>query len=90
MHKLSKQNGDIAQGSISIDVPGISRAFHSITIRPKSKKRLAIPIYKSAFGKKPSSFKDAFVVKSKNGSLFLARKSRGKLIRLFSLVLEAY
>ena len=60
-------------GGIDIDIPGVRRAYSDITIRPKLRKLLAIPMRREAFGMKPTDFMDAFVVKSKkSGNAFIA------------------
>lgn len=42
-----------ATGESIIDIPGFSRAWHDITIRPVNAKMLAIPIHREAYGKSP-------------------------------------
>jgi hypothetical protein len=40
--------------SIRIRHPVVSRAFRSISIRPKNAKRLAIPVHRLAYGRRPA------------------------------------
>lgn len=78
----------LSQGStgvINVDVPGITRAYHDIDIRPKFKKSLTIPLHQSAYGKKAPSFDDLFVVKTKNGKAFLAQNNGGNLTMMYLL-----
>ena len=78
-------------GGIDIDIPGVRRAYGDITIRPKLRKALAIPMRREAFGMKPRDFTDAFVVKSKkSGNEFIARNQGGQLVYLFSLVKSGF
>lgn len=78
-------------GGIDIDIPGVRRAYGDITIRPKLRKLLAIPMRREAFGMKPTDFTDAFVVKSKkSGNEFIARNQGGQLVYLFSLVKSVF
>lgn len=78
-------------GGIDIDIPGVRRAYQDITIRPKLRKALAIPMRREAFGRKPADFPDAFVVKNKtSGNAFIAQKQGGHLVYLFSLVKQAF
>lgn len=39
-------------GNVVIDVPGITRAYSDIDIRPVRAKSLTIPIHRTAYGKK--------------------------------------
>lgn len=75
----------VSTGIINIDVPGITRAYHDIDIRPKFKKSLTIPLHQSAYGKKAPSFDDLFVVKKKDGKAFLARNNGGNLTMMYLL-----
>jgi hypothetical protein len=61
-------------GEINIDVPGVTRAYHNITIVPKRANYLTIPIHRAAYGLSAKSFPDLFIVRKKNGSAFLARQ----------------
>ncbi|WP_407450937.1 hypothetical protein [Fibrobacter sp.] len=66
---LSKSDGSLygkaSEASIDIDVPGITRAYHDLNIKPRFRKALTIPIRREAFGKKASDFEDTFVAKKK-------------------------
>lgn len=78
---------------LNIGVPGISRAFHDLIIRPVEAKALAIPLHESAYGiqprewntRNPKGTPDA-LFKLKNRNL-LARKgdSKGSLILMYVL-----
>lgn len=66
-------SGEITSGSIKIDVPGVGRAYHDVTILPRIRKSLTIPMNKEAYGRRATEFNDLFVAK-KNGKAFLARQ----------------
>lgn len=83
-------NGKAPAGSIDIDVPGITRAYRSLTIRPRFKKALTIPMHREAYGRKPADFTEAFVVKTKNDNLAIAKSTVNGLAFLFSLVKKVF
>lgn len=60
-------------GTVSIDVPGVTRAYHDIDIYPRNTASLTIPLHRSAFGMKATSFNDLFPVRT-NGKAFLAKQ----------------
>lgn len=64
---------------IQIDIPGISRAYRPITIRPKHSKYLAIPL-KPQYGAARKFAQDLFFYKTKAGNKALAYVSSGKLV----------
>lgn len=84
------RDGVNPMASINIDVPGVTRAYHSITIRPKVRKYLSIPIMKSLQDKKPSDYNDLFFIKTKNDGLFLVRQQGSTLALMFHLVKSAF
>lgn len=69
-----------------MDVPGITRAYQDLTIRPRFRKWLTIPMHGEAFGKKASDFDKLFVAKKRDGREFLAQNQHGHLVYLFRLV----
>lgn len=73
-----------------MDVPGVSRAYHDLTIRPRLRDALTIPIRREAFGKKAEDFPNAFVLKKKDGRAFIAQRENGHLVFLFRLVRSAF
>ena len=79
------RNGLVSEGSVDIDVPGVTRAYRDLTIRPKFRKYLAIPIHRSSYGKSPKDFGDLIFIKKKNGGRLLAQKTPGGLTFLFAL-----
>lgn len=84
-------NGNKPAGSINIDVPGITRAYKNLTIRPIKSNALTIPLHRSAYGKKASSFSDLFVVKKKNGKAFLARSNgNGGITMMYYLAKQVF
>lgn len=62
------KDGKFPEGSISIDVPGVTRAYHDINIRPKLRRFLTIPVHREALNKSARSFQGLFHVKTKSGS----------------------
>lgn len=73
------------EGVVDVDVPGVSRAYQDIDIRPRNKQYLTIPMHREAFGKKASDFNDLFVVRKKDGKGFLAKNNGGNLTMMFFL-----
>ena len=69
-------------GETNIDIPGITRAYGNLTIRPKLARALTIPLHQSAFGKKATEFDDLFIPKGKN---ILARSEGGQLVAMYAL-----
>ena len=74
-------------GTVNIDIPGISRAYHDVTIRPTHARHLTIQIHQSAYGKRVSDFNDLFKPKGKN---ILARNVNGQLVAMFALAKSAF
>lgn len=74
-------------GTVNVDIPGISRAYHDVTIRPIRARALTIPIHQSAYGKKAADFNDLFKPKGKN---ILARNVGGTLVAMFALAQSAF
>lgn len=83
-------NGSEPYGEIEIDVPGIARAYHDVTIRPRFRKWLTIPMRGEAFGKKADDFDNLFVKRKKDGRAYLAERQNGHLVYMFRLVKEAF
>ena len=73
------------EGVADVDVPGVSRAYRDIDIRPKFRQALTIPMHREAFGRSAADFNDLFVVKKKDGKAFLASNSGGNLTMMFFL-----
>lgn len=83
--------GANASGSIDIDVPGVTRAYHDMDIRPRWRKALTIPIVRQAYGKRAADFSDLFVVKNRRtGHSFLAQRQGGITTYLFLLVKRVF
>lgn len=80
--------------SVGITTPGITRALHSIVIRPVEAKMLAIPLHADAYGMQPREYnmlhprgnKDAlFLLKARSGNLFLAKNEARNLVLMYIL-----
>lgn len=83
----SESTSQKSQGSIEVDIPGASRAWHDITIRPKNTEHLAIPIHSSAEGKSPRDFSNLFKPKGKN---VLMQKQETGIVAMFALADQAF
>lgn len=83
----SRSSTVTSEGSIDVNIPGASRAWHDVTIRPVFAKHLAIPMHSAAYGKKPRDFNDLFKVKGKNA---LFQRHGSGIVALFALADEAH
>ena len=59
------QPGDARDGAsphaqVDIDVPGVTRAYHDMHIRPRFRRHLTIPIHRQSYGKRAAEFPDLF------------------------------
>ena len=54
------------EAEVTHDIAGLGRAYHNVEIKPVRKQFLAIPIYRSAYGKKPADFKNLFIPKGRH------------------------
>lgn len=59
---LDFSNGETTEASIDIDVPGVTRAYHDMDIRPRFRKYLTIPIHRQSYGKSARSFDDLIFI----------------------------
>lgn len=80
--------------SVGVTTPGITRALHSLVIRPVEAKMLAIPLHADAYGMQPREYnmlhprgnKDAlFLLKARSGNLFLAKNEARNLVLMYIL-----
>lgn len=83
-------NGSTPTAEAIIDVPGVTRAYHDITILPKVRRALTIPCHRSAYGKSARDFDHTFIVHKKDGHAFIAQNKGGALVALFNLVQRAF
>jgi hypothetical protein len=84
--ELVQGTGNKDAAEITVTGAIFKRVFGPVTVRPRAKKMLAIPMRAEAYGKRPGEFGDLFLFKSKQGRLFLARQAgEGKLHFLFLL-----
>ena len=67
----SISNGTNPSATVDVDVPGVTRAYHDLDIRPRFRRALTIPMHREAYGRRASSFSDTFVLKKKNGNRFI-------------------
>lgn len=90
---LDAKDGPNPSGSVNVDVPGVTRAYRDLDIRPRFRKYLAIPMHREAYGKKPADFGELFVLHRKDmEKSYLVRKTPGtmQLTYLFRLVKRAF
>ena len=85
--KVKKGKSIGVVGETNIDIPGATRAYADITIRPKRARALTIPIHQRAYGKKVEDFKGLFKPKGKN---ILAVNEGGQLTAMFALAQSAF
>ena len=85
-----KYNGTTPYGTVRIDVPGITRAYRDLTIKPRFRKALTIPMHRSSYGKRAGEFNDLFLLKKKNGKAFLAHTVGGKLVFMYYLAKSVF
>lgn len=78
-------DGSTPTATVDIDVPGVTRAYHDMHIRPRFKSHLTIPIHRSSYGKSAGEFRDLIYIKKKNGTELLAQKTGGGLVFLYVL-----
>jgi hypothetical protein len=84
--ELVQGTGNKEGAEITVTGAIFKRTFGPVTVRPRAKKMLAIPMRAEAYGKRPGEFGDLFLFKSKQGRLFLARQAgEGRLHFLFLL-----
>ena len=83
----SKMSVNGATGESIINIPGFSRAWHDITIRPVNAKMLAIPIHREAYGKSPKQFDNLFGIRGKK---VLFKNDNGTLVGMFALANSAF
>ena len=67
-------------------IPGASRAYHDVVIKPIRARHLAIPIHAASYGKKPADFEGLFKIKGKNA---LFQKHGSGIVALFALAKQA-
>lgn len=71
--------------SVVVDVPGVTRAYKDLTIRPVHAKHLAIPLHRSAYGLKPRQVEGLFYAQNKRGTEMLAKTEGGALVVMYIL-----
>ena len=69
-----------------IDVPGITRAYHSLDIRPVKAHKLSIPVAREAMlAGSPRNMQGLFYVKNAKGTEMLAKVEGGALAVMYIL-----
>ena len=76
--------------TVVVDVPGVTRAYHDMLIRPVHAQHLAIPLHRSAYGIKPTEAGDLFYTKNKAGTEMLAKVEGGALVVMYILKDEVH
>lgn len=87
---LSKTDGSRPEAVVSIDVPGVTRAYHNMNILPKLRNHLAIPMNALSKDKKPMDFDNTIFVRKRSGKEFIAQKVKNGLVFLFYLARSAF
>ena len=86
-NKVNSERGVGLIGITNVDIPGASRAYNDINIRPVKAKMLTIPMHSDAFHHSARDFNDLFKPKGKN---ILARNVDGNLVAMFALAKSAF
>ena len=86
-NKVTSDKGVGLEGITNVDIPGASRAYYDINIRPVKAKMLTIPMHSDAFHHSVRDFNDLFKPKGKN---ILARNVNGQLVAMFALAKSAF
>lgn len=69
-----------------VDVPGVTRAYHSMRILPVRARRLAIPVNDEASkAKSPRDVPGLFYAKNSKGTEMLAKTEGGALVVMYIL-----
>lgn len=71
--------------TLTINHPGMTRAFRDVTIRPKEAKALAIPVHALAYGRQPAEIWDSMGLFATKGAIYMHQAS-GEPLRLYVLV----
>jgi hypothetical protein len=77
---------DSEAATLTIDHPGMMRAFGPVTISPKNAKSLAIPVNAIAYGKRARSLWATLPLFIPKGCNFIAMKDGKSIIALYILV----
>lgn len=85
---LGKCHG--ATGVADVNVPGAGRAYHDVTILPRLRTRLTIPLHREAYGREASEFDDLFYVRTQKGTELLGRKDGKGVTWLYVLAKRAF
>lgn len=87
---MSDVDGSRPEAVVSIDVPGVTRAYHNMNIIPKLRNHLAIPMNALSKDKKPMDFDNTIFVRKRSGKEFIAQKVKNGLVFLFYLAKSAF
>ena len=83
-------DGKNPSASVSIDVPGVTRAYHDITIVPRTRRALTIPLHRSSYGKSSKEFDNLIFIQKKDGKAFLVQNKNGSLVFMYYLAKRAF
>lgn len=81
----SSHTGDTATITLGGEAEIFARAFGDVTVNARPGKMLTIPWRAEAYGRRAGEFSDLFVVRSKRGNAFLARRD-GKTLQFVYLL----
>lgn len=80
-----------ATGVADVNVAGAGRAYHDVTILPRLRTRLTIPLHREAYGREAGEFDDLFYVRTRKGTELLGRKDgRDGVTWLYVLAKRAF
>lgn len=81
----SSYSGSTATVTLGGEAEIFARAFGPVTVNARAGKMLTIPWRAEAYGRRAGEFSDLFIVRSKRGNAFLARRD-GKLLQFVYLL----
>ena len=85
--ELVESSASAGEAVVTVTGAIFQRVSGPVTVRPRTRKMLAIPMRAEAHGRRPGEFPDLFVFRARQGRVFLARRgaTQGRLEFLFLL-----
>lgn len=80
----------VTVGSAAVNIPGATRAYHDVVIRPVARKFITIPLHASAYGVSPHDVPELFPLTTKSGKKFLAKIDGNALTFMWLLTKRAF
>ena len=66
-------------------MPGVTRAYHDMDIRPVKARKLTIPVHREAYGVSARDIDGLFYAKNSKGTEMLAKMDGGALVVMYIL-----